>query len=79
MPKTVQVRDLDDATYLALSRRAAEAGSSVPEFLRGEIERIATRPSIAAWLARTERRSSQVRGSDVVESLDETRGAWPKR
>ena len=79
MSKTVQIRDLDDETYLALSRRAAEVGSSVPEFLRREIERIAQRPSMTEWLARTERRSGAVRDSDVIEGLDELRGEWPTR
>jgi len=34
VPKTVQIRDLDDEVYAALVRRAAEAGVSVPELLR---------------------------------------------
>jgi plasmid stability protein len=79
MAKTVQVRDLDDETYQALSRRAAEVGASVPEFLRREIERIARRPSVTEWLARTQRRSGVPRGSDVIEGLDELRGEWPSR
>ena len=40
MSKTVQIRDLDDETYRGLTMRAAEAGLSVPEFLRQEAERI---------------------------------------
>jgi plasmid stability protein len=79
VPKTVQVRDLDDETYQALSRRAAEEGASVPEFLRRELERIARRPSLSQWLAQTERRSGVVRPSDVIEGLDELRGEWPAR
>ena len=77
MSKTVQIRDLDDETYLGLSRRAAEVGLSVPEFLRREAERIARRPSMIDWLARSEKRTSAVRPSDVVEMLDELRGEWP--
>jgi hypothetical protein len=79
MSKTVQIRDLDDATYNALSRRAAENGMSVPEFLRGEIERIAARPSITAWLDQTERRSGRLRPGSPVDGLDELRGPWPSR
>ncbi|CAB4938257.1 MAG: hypothetical protein F2842_03495 [Actinobacteria bacterium] len=79
MSKTVQIRDLDEVTYQALSRRAAEIGLSVPEFLRGEIERIASRPSITAWLDHTERRSGRPRPSGSVEALDELRGPWPGR
>ena len=79
MAKTVQIRDLEDETYQGVSRRAAELGLSVPEFLRQEIERIARQPSVAEWLARTERRSGTVRPSDVIEGLDEIRGEWPAR
>jgi hypothetical protein len=79
MPKTVQIRDIDDETYQGLSRRAAELGLSVPEFLRQEAERIARRPSMVEWLARTERRSGRARRTDVVAGLDELRGDWPAR
>jgi len=51
MPKTVQIRDLDDESYAGLARQAAEAGVSVPELLRREITRLARRPSVATWLA----------------------------
>ena len=39
MPKTVQIRDLDDEVYDGLVRRAAEAGISVPALLRLEATR----------------------------------------
>lgn len=77
MPKTVQIRDLDDEVYAALSRRAAEAGVSVPELLRAEATRLAARPSVQDWLERTRRRSSPVGPAEVVDALDEHRGAWP--
>jgi hypothetical protein len=77
MPKTVQIRDLDDDVYAALVRRAAEAGVSVPELLRAEAARLAARPSIEEWLSRTRRRSSPLRRADVLAALDEQRGPWP--
>jgi antitoxin FitA len=77
MPKTVQIRDLDDDVYAALALRAAETGISVPELLRGEATRLAARPSLATWLARTQRRSTQVRRTDVLAALDDQRGPWP--
>ncbi|MGL4745503.1 MAG: FitA-like ribbon-helix-helix domain-containing protein, partial [Dermatophilaceae bacterium] len=40
MPKTIQIRDIDDDVYDALARRAAELGLSVPELLRKEAERL---------------------------------------
>ena len=77
MPKTVQIRDLDDDVYAALVRRAAEAGISVPELLRAQAVRLAARPSVEEWLKRTRRRSSPVGVVEVLDALDEQRGAWP--
>jgi hypothetical protein len=77
VPKTVQIRDLDDDVYAGLARRAAEAGISVPELLRGEAARLAARPSVAEWLTRTRRRSSQIGRAEVLAALEEHRGPWP--
>ena len=77
MPRTVQIRDVDDEVYAALARRAAEAGLSVPELLRGEIVRLARRPSVPAWLERTRRRPSLVTRAEVLEAIDDLRGEWP--
>ena len=77
MPKTVQIRDLDDDVYAGLVRRAAEVGISVPELLRAEATRLAARPSVEAWLARTRRRSSPISSTELLADLDEIRGPWP--
>ena len=78
MAKTVQVRDLDDDVYEALRRRAAEAGLTVPELLRREATRLAARPTVEEWLARTRRRPSNIQRDDVLAALDEMRGEWPR-
>lgn len=77
MPRTIQIRDLDDEVYAALVRRAAEAGLTVPELLRREAARLAARPTVEEWLARTRRRPSAVSSADVLDALDEQRGPWP--
>jgi len=77
VPKTVQIRDLDDDVYAGLARRAAEARVSVPELLRAEAVRLASRPSVEEWLRRTGRRSSAVDRAEVLAALDEMRGPWP--
>ena len=77
MPRTIQIRDLDDDVYAALLRRAAEAGLTVPELLRQEAARLATRPTMKEWLERTRQRSSDITPEEVIEALDETRGPWP--
>ncbi len=77
MPRTIQIRDVADDVYLALSRRAAEAGMTVPELLRREATRLASRPTMEEWLARTRRRPSEISSAQVIEALDESRGPWP--
>ncbi|MEI2776149.1 MAG: hypothetical protein V9G19_09300 [Tetrasphaera sp.] len=77
MPRTIQIRDVDDEVYDALAQRAAEVGLSVPEYLRRETKRLAARPSIGEWLERTRRRSGAQSPRDTLEALDELRGAWP--
>ena len=77
MPKTVQIRNLDDDVYARLARRAAEAGSSVPELLRIAARRLAARPSGAEWIGRTRRRSSLVGRLEILAALDDQRGPWP--
>jgi hypothetical protein len=77
MPKTIQIRDVDDDVYRALAKQAAEAGISVPELLRREACRIAARPSVAEWLERTRGKHSNITTAEVLEALDEIRGPWP--
>lgn len=77
MPKTVQIREIDDEVYAALTQRAAEAGLTVPELLRREAARLASRPSVEEWLERTRRRPSSITRSEVLDALDELRGPWP--
>jgi hypothetical protein len=77
MPKTVQIRDIDDDVYAGLVRRAAEDGITVPELLRREATRLAGRPSVAQWLSRIGRRPSTVSTPEVLATLDEWRGEWP--
>jgi plasmid stability protein len=54
MPKTVQIRDLDDATYATLRERAAADGLSLAQYLRRELTHLAALPTMAVWLDRVE-------------------------
>ena len=79
MPKTIQIRDVDDDVYAALAKRAAEAGISVPELLRREARRLASRPTMKEWLERTRRRGgSDITREEIIATLDELRGPWPE-
>lgn len=84
MPKTINIRNVDDDVYAALSQQAAEAGLTVPGLLRREATRLAlepsiedSRPSIREWLERTRGRRSMITTAQVLETLDEIRGPWP--
>lgn len=77
MPRTVQIRDLDDEVYQGLVKRAAEFGITVPDLLRREAARLISRPSMDEWLERTRRRHSEMSRDDVQQALDEVRGPWP--
>ena len=72
------IRDLDEDVYQSLVRRAAESGQSVPELLRTEAARIAARPTMTEWLARTRRRGTPVGRADVLSALEEQRGEWQR-
>ncbi|MCZ3389259.1 MAG: hypothetical protein LH645_09125, partial [Actinomycetia bacterium] len=63
--------------YTALSKHAAEAGVTVPDLLRREAARLASRPTAQEWLDRTRRRRSQITRTHVLEAMDEMRGPWP--
>jgi hypothetical protein len=77
MPKTVQIRGIDDEVYAALARRAAEAGLTVPDLLRREAARLAARPTVQEWLSRTRRRPSGITREEVLDAVEELRGPWP--
>jgi hypothetical protein len=77
VPKTVQIRDIDDDVYAALALRAAEAGITVLDLLRREAARLAARPSVEEWLARARRRPSDIDRAEVLDAVDELRGPWP--
>jgi len=46
----ITIRDVPEAVRDELAARAARARLSMQEYLRGELERLAARPSIDAWL-----------------------------
>lgn len=50
MPVQLTIRDVPDQVRDELAARAALQRKSMQEFLRGELERIASRPSLEVWL-----------------------------
>ena len=58
MPVKITVRDVPEDVRNELAARAALRGKSMQEFLLGELERIASRPSIDDWLQEVRRRKA---------------------
>jgi plasmid stability protein len=61
----INIRDVPEKVRDELAARAALQGKSMQEFLRAELERLAGRPSINAWLqqVRERKRATQTRVS----------------
>ena len=59
----INIRDVPEEVRDELAARAALQGKSMQEFLRAELERLAARPSIDAWLqqVRKRKRATQTR------------------
>lgn len=75
MAKTIQVRDVPDDVYRTLRIRAAEAGLSLSDYIRRDLERSAARPTVDELAARVAARGpSALRTSTVLAALHQSRG-----
>ena len=65
MSVQITVRDVPERVRDELAARAAAQGRSMQEFLRAELERLAARPTVEAWLrqVRNRKRATQTRVS----------------
>lgn len=52
----ITIRDVPERVRDELAARAASQGRSMQEFLRAELERIASRPSVKTWMEQVRRR-----------------------
>ena len=76
MAKNVQIRNLDDATYEVLRRRAAAEDLSLTQYLRRELARLAGTPTMDEVLARADRRRERGGGvsrDDLLAALESDR------
>ena len=74
----ITIRNVPQATRDVLAVRAARAGQSLQEYLFGELERMASTPTIDEWLERVERSRAAVPASrlgpdEIVELIEEGR------
>jgi len=58
MSVQITIRDVPDDVRAELAARAALQGKSMQEYLRAELERIASRPSVDKWLEGVRKRKS---------------------
>ena len=74
MPVQITIRGVPEEVRDELAARAALNRQSMQEFLRTELERIASRPSLATLLAEVHRRKeaagTHVPASMIIESRD---------
>jgi antitoxin FitA len=68
----VQVRDVPEATLNALKVQAAERGLTLTAYLRGELDKLAARPTNAETVERLARRNRRG-GPTVADTVAEIR------
>lgn len=77
MPIQITIREVPEKVRDELAARAALQGKSMQEYLRAELERLAARPSVDAWLqqVRKRKRASETRVSSgqILKARDAER------
>jgi plasmid stability protein len=73
----ITIRDVSEKVRDELAARAALQGKSMQEFLRAELERMAERPSVDAWVRQVARRKraaqTRVSSSQILKNRDADR------
>ena len=73
----ITIRDVPEKVRDELAARAALQGKSMQEYLRSELERLASRPSMEVWLERVRRRKrtaqSRVSAAQILKARDADR------
>jgi plasmid stability protein len=71
----VQIRDVPEEAHRTLKARAALAGTSLSEYLRAELVRVASRPTPEELAARVRAREPVVRDERAAVSVRRLRDA----
>jgi antitoxin FitA len=71
----INIRDVPEKVRDEIAARAASQGKSMQEFLRAELERLAARPSIDAWLQQVRKRKRATRTRVSYKQILESRSA----
>ena len=75
MPIQITIRDVPEEVRDELAARAARLRMSMQEYLRGELERLAKRPSIEQWLEQVRERKNLSRPRVTPDQILEHRDA----
>jgi antitoxin FitA len=77
MAVQITIRDVPEKVRDQLASRAAQERKSMQEYLKGELERLAERPSLHAWLERVRERKrsaeTRVSGKRILRDRDADR------
>ena len=72
----VQIRDVPEQVHRTLKARAAQQGTSLSEYLRQELERVASAPTPAELAARLDAREPfGVSNDEIVRAIRDARDA----
>ena len=71
----INIRDVPQKVRDELAARAALQGKSMQEFLRAELERIASRPSVDAWMQQVRKRKQAARSRISIKQILESKDA----
>ena len=73
----ITIRDVPERVRDELASRAALLGKSMQEYLRAELERMASRPSVESWLQQVRKRKratdTKLAIADILENRDADR------
>lgn len=73
--KTIQIRNVPDATHQELRARAAASGMSLSDYALRELERVATRPTVAEVLREAASRTGGPTREQIVAAVRAGRDA----
>lgn len=77
MSKMLQVRNVPDELHRTLKVRAAECGMTLSDYVLGELEAIADKPSLSELVDRLEQQEGSEIGDLAAQIIREHRGPLP--
>ena len=75
MPVTITIRDVPEAVRDALQARATRRGLSLEDYLRAELEHLASKPSVDDWLEEVRTHKAAMTSEVSAESIPRHRDA----